>query len=163
MLLDGIISYLESKTAITSLVTGGIYRSVLPRGYVLPAVCVHRYGGAQEFDYSGPQGVLESQIQFDCYAATADIAEQISAAIKLLFVGSKTVPATPYTGTLPDGAAQKGTTYRIKLGTAAAGGSVLTVSPNNSKTIDGAATLTMSTLGQAIDAVYDGASNWDIF
>ncbi len=65
--------------------------------------------------------------------------------------------------TLDSGAAQKGTTYRIKLGTAAAGGSVLTVSPNNSKTIDNAATLVMVTLGQAIDAVYDGTSNWDIF
>ena len=115
MLLDGIISYLESKTAITSLVTGGIYRSVLPRGYVLPAVCVHRYGGAQDFDYSGPQGVLESQIQFDCYAATADIAEQINAAIKLLFVGSKTVPATPYTGTLPDGTIVQGVFFEREM------------------------------------------------
>jgi hypothetical protein len=74
----------------------------------------------------------------------------------LVFTASATL-------TLDSGAAVSGTTYRIKLGTAAAGGSSLIISPNNSKTIDGNASQTLSTLGQSIDVVYDGSTNWEIF
>jgi hypothetical protein len=64
---------------------------------------------------------------------------------------------------LDSGAAVAGTTYRIKLKSAATAGSVLTIAPNNGMTIDNAATLIMVTLGQAVDVVYDGSTNWDIF
>jgi hypothetical protein len=67
------------------------------------------------------------------------------------------------TCTLDSGVAVAGTTYRIKLSTAAAGGSVLTLSPNNSKTIEGSATFPITTLGGSVDLVYDGASNWEVF
>ena len=65
---------------------------------------------------------------------------------------------------LDSGAAVSGTTYRIKLSASASAGAVLTVAPNNSKTIDGAATAVISTLGASIDVVYDSATNdWQIF
>jgi hypothetical protein len=65
--------------------------------------------------------------------------------------------------TLDSAAAVAGTMYRVKLSTAAAGGSALTISPNNSKTIEGVATETISTLGGSVDLVYDGVSNWEVF
>jgi hypothetical protein len=65
--------------------------------------------------------------------------------------------------TLDSAAAVAGTMYRVKLSTSAAGGSVLTISPNNSKTIEGVASETISTLGGSVDLVYDGASNWEVF
>lgn len=64
--------------------------------------------------------------------------------------------------TLDSAAAVSGTTYRIKLSALATGGSVLTVTPNNSKTIDGAANAQIAILGNSIDVVYDGSTNWDI-
>jgi len=84
--------------------------------------------------------------------------------------GTYTTLATDYvlvftvstTVALDSGAAVAGTTYRIKLQAGAAAGAQLTISPNNSKTIDNASTLVMSTLGQFIDVCYDGSSNWDI-
>ena len=65
---------------------------------------------------------------------------------------------------LDSGAAVSGTTYRIKLSASATAGAVLTVAPNNSKTIDSAATLVMAVLGQAVDVVYDAVTNdWQVF
>jgi len=65
---------------------------------------------------------------------------------------------------LDSAVAVAGTTYRIKLSASATVGSTLTIAPNNSKTIDGAATLVMATLGQSVDVVYDSANNdWQIF
>jgi hypothetical protein len=84
--------------------------------------------------------------------------------------GNYTATATDYllaftataTVILDSAAAVVGTTYRIKLKASATGGSVLTVSPNNSKTIDNAATLVITTLGNSVDVCYDGSTNWDI-
>ena len=68
MLLDGIIALLSETSGVSTLVTpnGGtaqIYKSVLPRGYTLPAIAVHRYGGTKDYMYSGPVGTREDQVQ----------------------------------------------------------------------------------------------------
>ena len=98
----------------------------------------------------------------------SDLTSVVSRAAKS---GNYTSTATDYvlvftataTLTLDSGAAVSGTTYRIKLSTAASACSALTLSPNNSKTIEGGSYLVLSSLGQAVDVVYDGSSNWEVF
>jgi hypothetical protein len=89
MMLDGFISLITAHGSVGSRV----YKSVLPRGYVLPAIAIHRYGGAQDYDYAGPVDVREDQIQIDVYVDAAD--DTVLEAIRALISG--------YVGTLPDG------------------------------------------------------------
>lgn len=95
MLLDGIISLLSANAGVSALVGTRIYKSVLPRGYTLPAIAVHRYGGTQEYQADGPVGLREDQVQLDCYAEDAETAQQVIEAVRAVLA--------PYTGTLPDG------------------------------------------------------------
>lgn len=95
MMLDGIISLLNADPTVTSFVSGRIYKSVLVRGFSLPAVAVHRYGGSQEYDFNGPVGVREDQVQLDAYASDAETTQQVTEAIRAVLVGFK--------GALPDG------------------------------------------------------------
>jgi len=102
MMLDGIISLITADTAVTSLLSsaGAVYKSVLPRGYVLPAIAVHRYGGTKDYEFAGPVGPREDQIQVDCYGADPETAQQVTEAVRTLLVG--------YTGTLSDGTVVQG-------------------------------------------------------
>lgn len=96
-MLDGIIALLNADMGVNTLVAGRVYVSVLPRGYLLPAVCVHRYGGTQEYDFGGPVGVREDQMQFDAYAEDPAMAQQVTEAIRTLMVDYK---GTLSTGTV---------------------------------------------------------------
>jgi hypothetical protein len=100
MLLDGIIAVLNGNTGVTALVAGRIYKSVLPRGYVLPALAIHRYGGTQDYSYAGPIRLREDQIQVDCYADDAETAQQVAAAVRSALAG--------FTGALNDGTVVQG-------------------------------------------------------
>jgi hypothetical protein len=95
MLIDGIISRLQADTGVTALAAGRIYEGELPRGYTLPAVCVHSYGGDQDSEMDGPVGVREDQVQFDAYGTSATQARQTAEAVRASLVA--------FTGALPDG------------------------------------------------------------
>lgn len=95
MILDGIIALLNADSGVNTLIAGRIYRNELPRGYTLPAIAVHRYGGTQEYDLNGPVGVKEDQIQLDVYGQDSATASAAAEAVKALL--------EPYTGTMPDG------------------------------------------------------------
>lgn len=95
MLLDGFMELLTSNPAVSGLVAARVYKSELPRGYVLPAIAIHRYGGTREYQADGPIALREDQIQLDCYAQDAETAQQVAEAVKALL--------DPFTGVLPDG------------------------------------------------------------
>ncbi len=95
MLIDGIIALLTSTSSVSTLATGGIYEDELPRGYTLPAVCVHQYGGSEDTDMGGPIGIEEGQVQFDVYATSGSAARALGKAIEAVL--------KPFTGALPDG------------------------------------------------------------
>lgn len=95
MLLDGIIELLTNDPAVNGLIDGRAYKSVLPRGYTLPACAVHRYGGTQDYNTQGPVSLREDQVQVDYYAASADDAQKGAEAVRALMVG--------YVGTLREG------------------------------------------------------------
>jgi hypothetical protein len=94
-MLDGIIALLTADSGVSAVVHGRIYKSVLPRGYKLPAIAVHRYGNTQDYNFAGPINTQEDQVQLDCYAGDAATAQQVAAAVRALL--------TSYVGTLPDG------------------------------------------------------------
>ena len=95
MLIDGIITLLTNTASVSALATGGIYEDELPRGYTLPAVCVHQYGGSEDTDMAGPIGLEEGQVQFDVYATNGSAARTIGKTIEAVL--------KPFTGPLPDG------------------------------------------------------------
>lgn len=96
MLIDGLIALITGDGAITA----PVYKSVLPRGYTLPAIAVHRYDGTQDYQFDGPTDPDENKVQFDVYGKTADECQQQSAAVRALLVS--------FTGTLPGGTRVQG-------------------------------------------------------
>lgn len=100
MMLDGFIALLTDNSAVNGLIAGRIYKSVLPRGYGLPAIAIHRYGGSQEYQADGPAGTREDQIQLDCYAEDPETAQQVAEAVRTLLAS--------FRGTLPDGTVVQG-------------------------------------------------------
>ena len=115
MLIDGVISLLQgqlnetNQSAFTLLIEGvtnllaadpistlpAVYENELPRGYKLPAIAVHQYGGNQDYDFAGPIDINEDQIQLDCYGADSSTCRATTAAARSLL--------EVYVGTLPDG------------------------------------------------------------
>jgi hypothetical protein len=125
MLIDGVIALLQgqlngtNQSAYTALIaavssalstdpgtsTGAtgkpsIYENELPRGYILPAIAVHQYGGTQDYDFSGPIDINEDQIQLDCYGLDSLSCRMAAEAARKLLEG--------YMGTLPDGTVVQG-------------------------------------------------------
>lgn len=111
MLVDGIISllsYAETDsipsqyaqygdliTSVGAQVQGRVYENELPRGYQLPAIAVHVYGGDQGYDMAGPIDLSESQLQLDIYGADSVTCRNLAAAARQLL--------KVFVGTLPDG------------------------------------------------------------
>lgn len=92
MLIDGLIQLLSSSV---TQVSGRVYENELPRGYKLPAIAVHQYGGTQDYDFSGPININEDQIQLDCYGQDSPTCRATAEAVTRLLQG--------FVGTLPDG------------------------------------------------------------
>jgi hypothetical protein len=95
MMIDGLIIRLTLDTGVAALIGGRVYENVLPRGYTLPAVAVHAYGGTQETQMSGPVDVRVDQVQFDSYGLTAASARAVIEAIRSALIS--------FTGALPEG------------------------------------------------------------
>ena len=91
MLLDGIVTLLTNGPNPS----GGVHKDVLARGYSFPAIVVHRYGGHQDYEFSGASDVTEDQVQIDVYGNTADERDELAQQVRALLV--------EFTGELPDG------------------------------------------------------------
>jgi hypothetical protein len=98
MMLDGFISLLKATPAVSVIVADRVYKKVLPRGYSFPAIVVHRYGGTQDYEFAGPVGVREDQIQIDTY--DSGDGEALASVVRTFL--------SAYTGTLPDGTIVQG-------------------------------------------------------
>jgi hypothetical protein len=72
-----------------------VFNSVLPRAYKLPAIAVHRYAGAWDQDFLGPNTTREDSFQLDIYGSNGDTAQAVIDACRTFFTG--------FTGTLSDG------------------------------------------------------------
>lgn len=92
---------------MTALVGVRNYKNRAPRGFGLPAVVWHKYGGTQEYDFNGPNDISEAQIQADVYAADEDGCGLIIAAIRSVL--------DSYVGTLPDGTVVQACYYEREM------------------------------------------------
>lgn len=98
---DTVSSLLAAAVNVPDPKPAAVYDSLLPRGYKLPAIVVHRYGGAHDQDFTGPIDCVEDNFQLDVYGDTSDAKEDIAQAARDLLTG--------YTGTLSDGTVVSGT------------------------------------------------------
>jgi hypothetical protein len=106
-----LITLLQSTPAVSSLLStavnvpapkpAAVYKQVLPRGYTLPAIVVHRYNGAREQDMSGPVDIREDNFQLDVYGDTDGDCDAATDAARSFLTG--------FTGTLADGTVVTGT------------------------------------------------------
>jgi hypothetical protein len=92
---DGLQAYADQIHTVAAQVQGRVYENELPRGYRLPAIAVHQYGGAQDYDFSGPISINEDQVQLDCYGQDSLSCRATAEAARKLLEN--------FTGTLPDG------------------------------------------------------------
>lgn len=99
MIMDGLITFLQEDPTVQAFAFNGqpvkAYLSLLPRGFSLPAIALHRYNGNQDYDMAGPVSVTEDNIQIDIYGKDAPTCQGLALAIKALL--------NPFLGTLPDG------------------------------------------------------------
>lgn len=82
MFTDEIQALLAANSGVTTLATGGIYDTVLPRGYVLPAIVYQTVTTKTDYTMQGMTTPDEMTIQFDIYADSTAKAGSICAAIK---------------------------------------------------------------------------------
>lgn len=100
-----LITLIQTTGAISSLLAkavnvpdpkpAAVYAQVLPRGYKLPAIVVHRYNGGQDQSMQGPIDVREDNFQLDIYGGTATDCDAVTDASRKYLTG--------LTGTLADG------------------------------------------------------------
>lgn len=94
-LLAALIAANGAAPGADSLPGSAVFENELPRGYQLPAIAVHQYGGTQDYDFGGPLDVVEDQVQLDCYGKDSASCRALSKAAKDLLQS--------YVGILPDG------------------------------------------------------------
>jgi Protein of unknown function (DUF3168) len=65
---EALRAYLLADTALTALLAGRIYWVQAPQGSVYPCIGMTRISGTRDMVMTGPSGLVESRIQFDCDA-----------------------------------------------------------------------------------------------
>ena len=74
-------SYLLTKTAITDIVGQRIYAQQLPQSATIPAVTMTTISESYDHDLAGLAGLVQTRIQFECFATTELVALQLADAI----------------------------------------------------------------------------------
>lgn len=70
--------YLLSKSAVTDLVGQRIYTDQLEQGATLPAVVMNKLFTTHDHALSDKAGLAHARIQFECYAATRQVANSVA-------------------------------------------------------------------------------------
>lgn len=80
---------MANNTAITDLVSSRIYPQIREQSAGLPAITYQIISGMRSFDMIGPNGFVDSRIQINCFAATAQAAAQLAAVVRVALSGVK--------------------------------------------------------------------------
>lgn len=75
-------SYLLGKSAITDLVNQRFYTDRLPQAATLPAIVVNKLYTTHDHDLSDFSGLAHVRLQFECFAATRQVANSVAEAIR---------------------------------------------------------------------------------
>jgi predicted site-specific integrase-resolvase len=99
---EGIYSYIQTKSGVTSLVSTRVYPSNMPQDFTLPAIVYFRVSSERQHEAresSVTQGKARARYQFDCMAETYDGAKALGEALRIAMdgyiglMGSNTVQA----------------------------------------------------------------------
>jgi hypothetical protein len=82
MIEQTINSLLSNDSSITDLVSTNIYPWVREQADGLPAITFQTISAIHGSDMSGPNGLVESRIQINCFASTILAAAQLAAVVK---------------------------------------------------------------------------------
>lgn len=75
-------TFLLGKTAITDLVSQRIYTDILPQSATLPAITMSKISTSHDHELSDFAGLVHTRLQFECFAATRQVANNIAEAIR---------------------------------------------------------------------------------
>jgi len=87
---EGIYAYLQTKTAVTTLVSTRIYPIMFPQDPTLPCIVFQKVSGSRQHEARGAvcvQGKVRSRYQFDCIAETPDGAKNLGEALRIALDG----------------------------------------------------------------------------
>lgn len=85
-----LIAYLLATAGVTGLVSTRIWWGIRPQQEQgMPAIVLHRIGGAPAYHLSGDSGLTESRVQIDCWAETPDSAQAVRDAVRTALSGAK--------------------------------------------------------------------------
>lgn len=82
MILDEIKALLVADAGLLSLIGTRVHDMVLPRGFVLPALVMHKVTTVSGYTMQGSTQPADITVQFDVYADTALTARQIREALE---------------------------------------------------------------------------------
>lgn len=88
---SGLITYLESKTAVTDIVGTGdnarIFPDRIPKDPTYPLVVVDEFASTHDHDLSGASGIYHPRISVDCYDQTSGDAQTLAEAVRGVMQG----------------------------------------------------------------------------
>lgn len=106
MLIDEIQTLLANDAGVQAQVGTRVYAgTVLPRGYVLPAVLIHTVTTSTDYTFAGSTGQRDATIQFDFYGITEDAPNLAQKAVRAVL--------KDFTGELSGGSIIQGTFWGI--------------------------------------------------
>jgi len=89
---EAIRLFMLSKSAITDLIGSRIYADITPQSATLPAVAVSKISTRHDYTLSTFAGLAHSRLQFDCYASTRSVSNEIAEQLRISgIVGTKGV------------------------------------------------------------------------
>ena len=77
-----LIAKLLAAAGVTSLVSTRINWSRRVQGEALPAIVLHRIGGAPDYHHAGASGLVVSRVQVDCWAKSYGAAKAAARAVE---------------------------------------------------------------------------------
>lgn len=75
---DALRSHLLAQNPLTALTSTRIDWGARPQGKASPCVVLHRVGGEREQSMEGPDGVIASRVQVDCWGVTYTDAKAVA-------------------------------------------------------------------------------------
>lgn len=82
--------FMLSKSAITDLIGSRIYADNVPQNATLPAVAFSKIATRHDYTLSNFAGMAHCRLQFDCYATTRAVANEIAELLRTSgIVGTK--------------------------------------------------------------------------
>lgn len=91
---EALIAYLQADTALTALLAGNIFWMQKPQRTTTPVMILTRISGTRDMQMTGPSGLVESRVQFDCDGLIYSTCKNIARALRDRLSGFKGTQGT---------------------------------------------------------------------